>query len=90
MTLADAEKLREEVLNQMSALNLRYPGERTFESIIEQLRYVGGFLVPEASTMPRLAEINFGFLGVKFVMEYDEQISRNLAKLNQFINVNFS
>jgi len=82
---ADAESLRRDVLSEMKALDAQFPGEPAFQSIMTQLEYIGRYLKDASLHIPRRQELTFGFLGVRFVREFDEQLSDDLAQLSQYL-----
>ena len=85
----EADTLRSRLLEDMRALDARYPGEGAFESIINQLAYLEPYLKEGAGRIPRLDDLNFGFLGVKFVEEFSPESSRGLSSLSQFVEHRF-
>jgi hypothetical protein len=88
-TDAEADTLRREVLLRMRDLDRRYPGENAFMSIMNQLNYIGDYLKPGIVTMPRADEMTFGLLGVKIVMEFSDEISRDLSALSAYVRKRF-
>ena len=82
---SEAEQIRVETLAAMKRLNDQMPGEPAFESIITQLQHLGLFLKAGIRPIARASELNFGFLGMKFVREFDEPLSSKLASLAQYI-----
>ena len=81
----EAERVRVEALAAMERLDQQMPGEPAFESIITQLKHLGYFLAAGIQPIARASELNFGFLGMKFVREFDEPLSSHLASLAQYI-----
>lgn len=73
----------------MRALDARLPGEPSFASIIIQLDHVAGALDAGQSPVVAGKSLNFGFLGMKFVREFDPGLSRELAELNELIDNTF-
>ncbi len=73
----------------MRALDARMPGEPSFASIIVQLDHVAGALTAGQSPLVPGKSLNFGFLGMKFVREFDPNLSRELAELNELIDKTF-
>jgi hypothetical protein len=85
----EADVLRREVLLRMRDLDRRFPGENAFMSIMNQLNYIGDYLKPGVVTMPRADEMTFGLLGVKVVMEFSDEISRDLSALSAYVRKRF-
>lgn len=85
----EAEKLRASLIERMRALDARYPGEDVFASILTQLDYIGAFIAGDATSMPRRADINFGFLGMRFVREFDSAVAHDLATLDTYVEQRF-
>ncbi len=74
---------------RMRALDARFPGEPSFASILAQLAHVAATLRAGQSPTAAGKSLNFGFLGMKFVRDFDSDLSRELAEINELIDVNF-
>lgn len=85
----EADILRRELLLRMRDLDRRFPGENAFLSIMTQLNYLGDYLKPGIVTMPRADELTFGLLGVKIVMEFSNELSRDLSALSAYVRKRF-
>lgn len=77
-------------LHSMQRLDAQFPGERTFASIIAQLTHVLGALTENRSPLVKDKELNFGFLGMKFVYEFDEKLGGELAEIHHVIATHYS
>lgn len=77
--------LLEQCYNETSDLNNRFPGERTIESVFEQLKFLKKANFSPEKIDERREDLNFGFLGMRFINELDEKLARKLSELNSLI-----
>jgi hypothetical protein len=62
-----------------------YPGEDFLESVANQLRYLQDLMEGRAVDPAKKKDLNFGFLGVRHVVEFDEAVGKRLADLGDYV-----
>lgn len=63
-----------------------YPGESFLESVANQLRFLQDLMEGRDIDPTRKKDLNFGFLGVRHVVELDEAVGRRLADLGDYVD----
>ena len=85
-----AFSLVRQCLNAVVTLDAKYPGEWPIESVIIQLR-----LIDRTSSLESIADadrekFDFGFLGMRFIYEFDGALARDLSDLNTYLTRRFA
>jgi hypothetical protein len=86
LTPAEAEALRADLVIRMKALDARFPGEPSFQSIITQLMWLEPYLASDAPMPPRRPPFTFGLLGAKMLPEFDPDISPVMSRLSRYVD----
>ncbi|NYZ13533.1 hypothetical protein HL658_13315 [Azospirillum sp. RWY-5-1] len=83
---AEAIDVREQCARKLRAIIAANPGEPMLESALKQLDFIKGPV--ETGTPIRPADhdrLNFGFLGLRHVAEFDDALGRRLSDLAEYV-----
>lgn len=71
--------------SKLRALVQTYPTDRMLASALIQLDYIDALAAGSVSP-DRKADLNLGFLGMRFIVDYDEELGNSLSDINHFAN----
>ncbi|MDR3437501.1 hypothetical protein [Telmatospirillum sp.] len=80
-----AFQLARDCLASLVDLDMKYPGERSFKSILIQLRLIESVSSFDEISSTDRHRFNFGTLAMRFVYEFDEELAGKIADLKTYI-----
>lgn len=85
-TRQEAADARDDCAAKLRALIAANPGEPMLESALRQLDFIKGPIETGTLIAPAdHARLNFGFIGLRFVWEFDEALARRLSDLAEYV-----
>ena len=69
-------------------LQAKHPSEWTFDFVAKQLDYIESLVVGGNVDPGLKADLNLGFLGMRFVREFDRELGELLSDISHFVEEN--